>query len=595
MARLKAGLPHITSKKSHVDALNRLAILSHLRFRDSCLVYATKAREIATEIDYQKGIADALNCQGIYYMSDNDYLSAKLFNDALKIYQTLGDTSNQAQLLMNIAVLMFISNNRSEAVQYIYKADAISKNLDNDSIRSIILSDILTLDAGLSEKSKYGLYKKGLAIARRYNDTRMIVSFENNRGTMLYNAGQKQKGISILLNSLKQADSIGCEYIKVAAYMTLGEMMLDQGKDKQALDYYHKGLQTSEKYAYAERYIMLAGRLFDYYKTRNMPEKAYAYAALLLAKQNQMANNLKKSGYSYLSFILKENQLAQSRKDEQTQTNLILLMSILMALILFAVFFLYQSLLNKKKMVTVQKQLNTVNEKLILDMETDASFKDLLISVIAHDARQPFSSIAMMAKVFNSSDHVTAQEKTEIMTELQHISLKAMAFMDGILSWIKSRKTQNGLVAVPLHIKSVIAEANSFYAYEQQQNNIALSTDIDDDAMVWAHEQMLLFVLRNLLDNATKFCGPGGIIKIFLISTGNFVTIAVADNGPGLSQQEISQLFKPRSTFSSDGGAGLALSISQDMISKMGGKIWAESSPGQGATFFVCLPQTNMA
>lgn len=232
MANIRNTMPSIRDSASYVDALNRLAMLSHFRFRDSCLVYATAAREISLRRNYQKGIADALNCYGIYYMSANNYLSAKFFNDALKIYQALGDQSNEAQLLMNIGVLMFIGNNRSEALQYIYKADEKSHGLKNDSVRSIILSDILTLDNSLSAKAKDSIYQEGLGIARKYNDTRMIISFENNEGTMLYNLGQKEKGLEILLGSLEEAERIGCEYIKVSAYMTLGEMMLDLGREK---------------------------------------------------------------------------------------------------------------------------------------------------------------------------------------------------------------------------------------------------------------------------------------------------------------------------------------------------------------------------
>jgi len=590
MNNIRRTLPAITDSVLYVDALNRLAMLSHLRFRDSCLVYATKAREIAVRKNYQKGIADAMNCQGIYYISANNYLSAKFFNDALTIYRSLGDRSNEAQLLMNLGVLMFVSNNKTEALRYIYEADDKSKGLRNDSIRSIILADIITLDASLSNHDKDSLYRQGLGIARKYNDMRMIISFENNEGTMLYNLGQKQRGLEILLGSLKKADSIGCEYIKVAAYMTLGEMMFDLGREKEGISYYEEGLDLSEKYGYPERYLMLAQRLYDFYKTRKMSEKAYEYASLLLTKQSAMSEDLKKSGYSYISYVLKESELAQLKKDEKIRRIWLTLIFCCFILVLVALFFVYQSLLNKKKLIAVQEKLFSSTEQRNHDLLAEDSFKEMIISVIAHDVRQPFSSIVMLSDIMNSPVNVMEEEKTEIMTELQLISYNALSFMDGVLDWIKSRKVKGEVIAAPLDVRLLILEANSFFVQQQHRNGINLTIDIADNIMISAHKQMALFVFRNLLNNSTKFCSRGGKIDVSVTQAYGSVIVAVTDSGPGMTAEQISGLFQVGKNISHNRGAGLALSISYDMIKKMKGQIWVESVPSQGSTFYVSLP-----
>ena len=590
MHNIRRTLPTIKDSTLYADALNRLAMLSHLRFRDSCLIYATKAREISVRKNYQKGVADAMNCQGIYYMSANNYLSAKFLNDALKIYQSLGDRSNEAQLKMNLAVLMFVSNNKKEALQYIYEADDLSKVLPNDSIRSIILTDILAIDPGLSVTVKDSLYRKGLEIARKYKDTRMIISFENNEGTILYNLGQKQKGLDILLGSLKKADSIGCEYIKVAAFMTLGEMMLDLGREKEGIAYYEKGLETSDKYGYPERYLMLAERLYNHYKASKKPEKAYEYASLLLSKQTETSENLKKSGYNYLSYVLKESELSQLKKDEKIRTNWFLLMACFSLLVLIVLFFVYQSLLNKKRLFAIQKQLYVATEERNQDLREEDGFKEMIISVIAHDVRQPFSSIVMLSGILNSPADVMEEEKTEIMSELQLISSNALSFMDGILDWIKSRKLKGEIVALPLNVKTLLVESNSFFAQEQYRNGVSLILDIDAEIIISAHKQMTLFIFRNLLNNATKFSPRGGVIHVTFSKNDAYVTLAFSDNGPGMSPDQLSGLFQVVTNSSHNKGAGLALSISYDMIRKMGGRIWAESQSLKGTTFFVSLP-----
>lgn len=101
---------------------------------------------------------------------------------------------------------------------------------------------------------------------------------------------------------------------------------------------------------------------------------------------------------------------------------------------------------------------------------------------------------------------------------------------------------------------------------------------------------MTLFVFRNLLNNATKVSPRAGKIHVTATKTTDSVTIAVRDNGPGMTSVQISELFKPGRNSTHSGGAGLALNISYEMVSKMKGRIWAESEPQKGAAFFVSFP-----
>ncbi|MGY0035992.1 hypothetical protein [Pedobacter sp. NJ-S-72] len=117
-----------------------------MNYRDSCLYYATKAKKIAIRLNYNKGIADASNCEGIAHVSVNNYLSAKYFNDALRIYKSIGDQENVCQVLMNIGLLMAVDKEEKEALKYIYMAYEKSKSLEHDSIRSLIISNLLYID-----------------------------------------------------------------------------------------------------------------------------------------------------------------------------------------------------------------------------------------------------------------------------------------------------------------------------------------------------------------------------------------------------------------------------------------------------------------
>lgn len=155
---------------------------------------------------------------------------------------------------MNLSVLLFIDNNEAEAVKCIYSADKMISKMKNDSIKSIILSDILTIGKSLTATEKKTIFAKGFAIAKKYKDYPMIVSYENNSGTHLYNDGFKKERLEVFLESAKITDSIGCEYVEVCAYMTLGEIMFDLGRDKEGTQYYELGIEASVHFGYSERY-----------------------------------------------------------------------------------------------------------------------------------------------------------------------------------------------------------------------------------------------------------------------------------------------------------------------------------------------------
>jgi signal transduction histidine kinase len=593
LSKLESGLPQIKDSIRYVNTLNRIAMLSHLRYRDSCLYYARKAKQISLRLNYRKGIADAKNCEAIYYVSLNNYLSAKYFNDALQIYRSIDDQENVCQVLMNIGVLISMNKDDRRSLKYLNQAFEKSKSLKNDSIRSLVISNLLDLDTTLTPERYHSLAEEGMRIAKRYKDDRMILYYDVSIGQRLYEQGEKEKGMAILLQSLHKADSLGLENVKVWIYAPLSDMMLDQGKHDLGMSYLKRGLEESGKFGYAEFYLIFAGKLYQHYKQHNEPEKAYYYISLLLSKQNSIAEAADKSGYNYLNYALRENENEELKGKVGSRRNTIALLGSLFAVSVAFLFFVYRSLMTKRQHVKVQQKLHDVTLQQNAALQKTNHFNTMLISVIAHDVRQPFSTIVMLASVFNDDvDLLSEEEKLGIMKELAETSQKSLSFMDGLLEWIKSKKTGFEYQPEELQLNELIIEANTFFKIAQEKKNIKLTGNIPEQTRVLAHKQMLLFILRNILNNATKFSPVDGLIAIDAgIDHGNMV-IAIADQGAGMSQKQIDQLFSAGSgdlEQNENNGAGLALSISYEMAMIMNAKIAVTSKPGQGTTFYISL------
>ena len=101
-------------------------------------------------------------------------------------------------------------------------------------------------------------------------------------------------------------------------------------------------------------------------------------------------------------------------------------------------------------------------------------------------------------------------------------------------------------------------------------------------------------VLLNLLSNAGRFTERGGV-EIMATLAGREVTVSVSDTGPGIAPENQQRLFQP--FYQTDntirrryGGSGLGLSISKHFVELHGGRLWLESTPGKGTSFFFTLP-----
>jgi signal transduction histidine kinase len=117
--------------------------------------------------------------------------------------------------------------------------------------------------------------------------------------------------------------------------------------------------------------------------------------------------------------------------------------------------------------------------------------------------------------------------------------------------------------------------------------------DAGEDALVNGNRDAITQILIALIDNATKFTQPGGTIGIRLHREGPDVTLTVRDNGAGVAPDLLPVIFEPYQAGDpgrNPNGLGLGLAIARQLAEAQGGRISAESAPGEGSAFTVSLP-----
>ena len=144
-------------------------------------------------------------------------------------------------------------------------------------------------------------------------------------------------------------------------------------------------------------------------------------------------------------------------------------------------------------------------------------------------------------------------------------------------------------------MKDVVQNVSVAVESLAEEKRLALNVEVSDGLPVGrGDEQRITQVLLNLAGNAIKFCEAGSVGIRVSAENGAFL-VAVSDTGPGIAKSEQEEIFgefhqADSSTSKKKGGTGLGLAIARKFVELHGGRIWVDSDPGQGSTFWFTLP-----
>lgn len=592
---LQTNLPFIKDSAAYVDALNKLGLLYYQKTWDSCYYYGRKANDIAKRIHYSSGIAGSLNVLGIYYSSTNRYLATRYYNQSLQLYQQLSDTANIGQLYNNLAILSQSDNDISTAIRLLRQADDVTRSLKKDSIRSVILLNLSMIDTALSHSSADSLRKAAEQITQRYKDTLVRRYLTMVQLTNDLNTTKSDKNIAQLEDFAGVLESDESNYLLPQVYTALAGAFAQKGERSKALFYNRLALQRAELNKNHSVIIFTLENLKQFYADSGDYKNAYKYAALISEEKEKQQEYLKKSGYTYTNYVLREKnlQLAQSRS--VAGTRIIIISSVLLVVSLFALISIFRLYKKSRQSASVQQQLSNALQQHNQQLQSWDQFNNMLLGVMAHDIRAPFASIITLSSVMEADDSLSQEELRAVLHQLNEVSARGIQFMDGLLNWIKSKREDFKYKPSMLPVHEVLLEANAFFTSKQKEKGLRLEIADPYSGIVAADKIMLTFIFRNLLSNATQYAPQHSIISAAITLQKDEVIIAITDRGPGMEQEKIARLFSLKNNdFTSTSlskGAGLALIICHEMTRLMNGTLAVESNPGQGTTFRLGLPR----
>ena len=245
-------------------------------------------------------------------------------------------------------------------------------------------------------------------------------------------------------------------------------------------------------------------------------------------------------------------------------------------------------LLEKQKLIQKQaEKLQETNDELSALNIT----KDRFFSILAHDLRNPFNTVGGFTELLlRNLDRYTPDKIRHFIEVINKTSHNTYLLLNNLLDWSRSQSGQMQFNPVNINLHIIVEETLVLLTSQATQKNIEISHEVEPDIFVFADENMLKTVLRNLISNAIKFTKSRGAVTIEASQKDGTVVIEVIDTGIGIPPEKIDDLFRIDVNFHNQGtnneqGTGLGLILCKEFIEKNGGKIWIKSAINKGSTF----------
>ena len=226
--------------------------------------------------------------------------------------------------------------------------------------------------------------------------------------------------------------------------------------------------------------------------------------------------------------------------------------------------------------------------------------KTAFMSRMSHELRTPLNAVLGFTQVLASDpegrlDGVQRDQLGQVMAASEHL----LSLINDLLDLSRVESGELLMQREPLGVAALLDEARVSMAPLARRGGVDLqAAPVDPSLGVLGDRVRVRQVLMNLVSNAIKYNSRGGRVTLRCDAVGDEVALEVQDTGRGLSADQQAHLFEPFNRLGAEGsgveGAGIGLTISRQLVERMGGRIEVHSHPGEGSRFRALLPRTTI-
>ena len=606
--------------KEKVDILCDLCWEYRFISGDTALYYGSKALKLATEIKYQKGIAQSYNDMGIIHIDRGSYSKAldyfgnsmtirkkmvdsvgiaSLFNkigivyqkqgnlkealdnaiEALKIYEVLGQDLRIGYCLNNIAIINFNMGNLSTSLDYHNRALFYRKKQGDLYGEAGSYSNIANVLLELGDTSAaISNYDQALKITREIKHDESIAVMLTNLGAVYLSKGENEKAIALLEESLIIREKLGDQKAIASTLLKLGTVNVNLEYYRKAGEYLYKGLEIAKSIGVIEEEMQAYHEIALWHSRQNRMDSAFIYMEYYTTTKDsvyakRVGQQIVDAQTKYdterkeqeLILLQNENRLNEINL-KQRRTEILLLIFFIISLVGASIFLLYRRK-QKQKIALDLAIIHHTEQQVKAVLEGQEEERRRIARELHDGVGQSLSGVKLQW------ESISPTIKSDVLRD----KLSSLSnLIDGAASEVRTishqmmpkELEQFGLVAA---IKGIINICENSDSIKCSFNYLNIDTRLDN-----VIELGLFRITQELISNIQKH-SEATEVSIQLLKRIENVVLLVEDNGNGFDYEQMK-------------GIGIGLLNIESRVSNLGGILNVESNIGSGTIVTIRIP-----
>jgi signal transduction histidine kinase len=572
--------------------------LGSVYFHNQQIEKAIKSYSVTSEIfkelkDWHAYAYSIIDIANVYFYNEQFNIAAEHYDRAFEVMESKFENKDNfiygaSLCYRNKGAIHFKQKNYEKALENYRKALMYKKQSKKESQYSIEYQNIANTFEYINKDSAYYYYNLAVETDEKFmlvNETfysylRFGLFFLRNKD---YSNAEKYFRKSL---ELAKKNNLSAKFARSTE--SFGDMFYEQQKYDSAIYYYEIAYQITYENNTLLRNKNISTRLYNIYQTLEMPEKQLKYLkrAYDIEKQKNLSSVSKMQVQYEFSERLREREQAEHKEKRLSLMIIgISLIAFLLGTIAFIVFWQRRRLKHintilEEKSIQIEKQAASL-EKANEELKRLDQFKDELTSVIVHDLKNPAGAIIGLLDIVKNKD--------EIHEIMEKSAKQILDLVHNILDVQKYENVEMKLTTSQVNVKELVDHVLNQHKYVSIEKKLIIKNNIPDKLILTIDKDIVERIITNLLSNAIKFTHKNGVIEYGYNKEKNFLYIK--DNGYGIDKEHqkiifdrFSQVIAKRS--GKVISTGLGLTFCKMAVEAHGGRIWVESEPGKGSTFY---------
>jgi PAS domain S-box-containing protein len=222
--------------------------------------------------------------------------------------------------------------------------------------------------------------------------------------------------------------------------------------------------------------------------------------------------------------------------------------------------------------------------------------KDKFFNIIAHDLKNPFTSLIGSSELLADNIDLLGKDKIKALAQvINDASKNGYGILLNLLDWARSQTGMLDVIPERFNLGKLIEDQIRNLGHISTNKEIKIYSTVEKDIYITTDKNIVNTILRNLISNAVKFSNRQGKVNITVSQKNGSHIISVKDNGIGISPDKVKNIFRLETKLSTPGteneqGTGLGLKLCKEFVEKIDGKIWVESVERKGSEFKFSIP-----